>query len=128
MNAGVSKGVISGPEGSQPGLRVWVVHNAYQQRGGEDSVMEAEVALLREHGHHVETWVRHNDEVTHMSRLKLAAQTLWSTETTERVASFVDGFRPDVIHVHNTLPLVSPSVFWAAERAGALAIIAEFTY
>jgi glycosyltransferase involved in cell wall biosynthesis len=118
VNAGVSKGVISGPQASQPGLRVWVVHNAYQQRGGEDSVMEAEVALLREHGHHVETWVRHNDEVTHMSRLKLAAQTLWSTETTERVASFVDGFRPDVIHVHNTLPLVSPSVFWAAERAG----------
>lgn len=118
MNIGVSKGAFKGQAEGQPGLRVWVVHNAYQQRGGEDSVMEAEVALLREHGHHVETWVRHNDDVTHMSRLKLAAQTLWSTETTDRVASFVRDFRPDVIHVHNTLPLISPSVFWAAERAG----------
>jgi glycosyltransferase involved in cell wall biosynthesis len=104
--------------GSQDKLRIWVIHSAYQQRGGEDSVMEAEVALLREHGHQVETWVRHNDDVKNMSRLSLAAQTLWSSGTTGRVASFVREFRPDVIHVHNTLPLVSPSVFWAADRAG----------
>ena len=32
-------------------MRILVVHNAYQQRGGEDSVVAAEVALLRRHGH-----------------------------------------------------------------------------
>lgn len=99
-------------------LRVLIVHNAYQLRGGEDSVVEAESALLREHGHEVSLWTRHNDEVNAMSRLDVARQTLWSQSTWRGVQERVAAFRPDVIHVHNTLPLVSPSVFWAADHAG----------
>lgn len=96
--------------------RVLVVHNAYQQRGGEDSVVESEVALLREHGHEVELFLRHNDDVERLSRLEVALQTLWSAETVRDVQAVLQRFRPDVVHVHNTLPLVSPSVFWAASR------------
>lgn len=99
-------------------LRVLIAHNAYQLRGGEDSVVEAETALLRQHGHEVEAWIRHNDDVRDMSRLSVARQTLWSSETSATLRSRIEAFRPDVIHVHNTLPLISPSVFWAASNAG----------
>jgi len=98
--------------------RVLVVHNAYQQRGGEDSVVESEVALLREHGHEVELFLRHNDDVDRLSKLDVARQTLWSSQTVRDVQATLQRFRPDVVHVHNTLPLVSPSVFWAASRMG----------
>lgn len=97
--------------------RVLLVHNGYQQRGGEDSVVESEMALLRQRGHQVELYQRHNDEVNGMSRPRLLADTLWSRQTMHDIASRVASFRPDVIHVHNTLPLVSPSVFWAANSA-----------
>lgn len=97
--------------------RVLVVHNAYQQRGGEDSVVEAEVALLRRHGHHVHLYQRHNDELSGMSRADLAVQSFWSTQTLRDVAALIAEHRPTVVHVHNTLPLVSPSVYWAAHRA-----------
>ena len=97
-------------------LRVLVVHNAYQLRGGEDSVVDAEVALLRERGHDVALLLRHNDEVNEVSRLSLAAQSIWSRQTVRQITERVNGFRPDVIHVHNSLPLVSPSVFWAAAQ------------
>jgi len=100
------------------GLRIVVAHNAYQHRGGEDSVVEAEVALLRSHGHAVETFFRSNDDVAGMSTLSLARQTLWSGRTSHDVAELVRRFRPDVIHAHNTLPLISPSLYWAAARAG----------
>lgn len=96
--------------------RVLVVHNAYQQRGGEDSVVDSEVALLRAKGHDVEVYIRHNDEVQHASRVNLAWQTVWSPRTGQDLDALVARFRPDVIHVHNTLPLISPSVYWAAER------------
>ena len=99
-------------------LRVLVVHNAYQLRGGEDSVVESELALLRRHGHEVDLLLRHNDDVSGMSSLSVARQTLWSSETLAAIQARIALFRPDVIHVHNTLPLVSPSVFWAADRAG----------
>ena len=98
--------------------RILMVHNAYQHRGGEDTVVESEIALLRAHGHAVETYTRNNDEVTGMSSLVMARQTLWSDRTTREIAALIERFRPDVIHAHNTFPLVSPSLYWAAARAG----------
>ena len=98
--------------------RVLVVHNAYQHRGGEDTVVESEIALLRAHGHDVETYTRDNDDVGGISSLALARQTLWSARTTREFAERVEQFRPDVIHAHNTFPLISPSLEWIAEQAG----------
>jgi glycosyltransferase involved in cell wall biosynthesis len=100
------------------GLRVLLVHNAYQQRGGEDSVVASEAALLQAHGHAVETYLRHNDDVPGVSKVALAAQALWSRQSADAIHQRINDFRPDVVHVHNTLPLISPSVFWAARRAG----------
>ena len=97
--------------------RVLIAHNSYQQRGGEDAVVEAEVALLRMHGHAVETYFRSNDDVARMSALALAQQTLWSSRTTHELVEIIHHFRPDVIHVHNTVPMISPSLYWAAARA-----------
>lgn len=99
-------------------MRILIVHNAYRHRGGEDAVVEAEIALLRAHGHAVETYFRSNDDVSGMSSLALARQTLWSDRTPHDLAQLIRRFQPDVIHVHNTFPLVSPSLYWAAERAG----------
>ena len=41
-------------------LRILIVHNRYQIRGGEESVVDAEVALLRDHGHEVCLYERDN--------------------------------------------------------------------
>lgn len=98
--------------------RVLVVHNAYQQRGGEDTVVESEIALLRSHDHAVETYFRSNDDVAGMSSLALARQTLWSDRTPHDLTEVITRFQPDVIHVHNTFPLISPSLYWTADRAG----------
>ncbi|MFY9509561.1 MAG: glycosyltransferase family 4 protein [Rubrivivax sp.] len=94
------------------------MHNTYQQRGGEDAVVEAEAELLRKHGHAVTLYRRSNDEVAGQSRLSLAAQSLWSTRTRHEIAALLQQQRPSIVHVHNTLPLVSPSVYWAAAHAG----------
>lgn len=98
--------------------RVLVVHNAYQHRGGEDAVVESEIELLRSHGHAVETYFRSNDDVGGMSSLDMARHTLWSPRTQHDLAELIRRFKPDVIHAHNTFPLISPSLYWAAERAG----------
>lgn len=95
-------------------MRILFAHNAYQQRGGEDSVVEAEAELLRSHGHAVEIYTRSNDDVDGMSSLALARQTLWSDRTMRELAQLIQRFQPDVIHAHNTFPLISPSLYWAA--------------
>jgi glycosyltransferase involved in cell wall biosynthesis len=96
--------------------RVLVVHNRYRWRGGEDVVADAELSLLREHGHEVETYCRDNDAIDHMPRVAVAHDTLWSSRTVDDLADRILSFRPDIVHVHNTFPLVSPSLFWVTAR------------
>ena len=97
-------------------MRILVVHNAYRLRGGEDAVVDSEIDLLRSRGNEVEALIRHNDEVNERAPLALAWQTLWSRESAAWVRDAIERFRPDVMHVHNTLPLVSPSIYWAAAQ------------
>lgn len=99
-------------------MRVLFVHNTYQHRGGEDSVVEAEIAMLRQCGHEVIEYRRHNDEIADASRLGLVLNTFWSRRTVSDMATLIADARPDVIHCHNTFPLISPSLYWAADRAG----------
>ena len=100
---------------NQP-MPVLVVHNAYQQRGGEDTVVDAEVALLRAHGHAVTVYRRSNHDIAQMSPATVAMQALWSRRTSQDIAALIHQHRPAVVHVHNSFPLVSPSVYWAAAR------------
>jgi glycosyltransferase involved in cell wall biosynthesis len=97
---------------------VLVAHNAYQQRGGEDSVVEAEIDLLRRCGHDVELLFRHNNELAQIGRIAAAVQTIWSARTVADLASKIAAFKPDLIHAHNTFPLISPSLYAAANGAG----------
>lgn len=99
-------------------MRILIAHNAYQHSGGEDRVVESEIALLRAHGHEVAEYRRHNNEIMGMSKPALAANTLWSRRTVHEADRLIAEFHPDVIHAHNTFPLISPALYWAAERAG----------
>jgi glycosyltransferase involved in cell wall biosynthesis len=97
-------------------MRILFIHNAYQQFGGEDVVVGAEIGLMRAHGHHTELYKRHNDELHHLSPAKAAVSAIWSRRTANELNAACKVFNPDVIHVHNTFPLISPSVYWVASR------------
>ena len=98
--------------------RVLLLHNRYQHRGGEDSVVDSEVELLRERGHDVELMIWDNEEINQISKAQAAVRTIWSSDSTRRVTEAIRQFGPDVVHVHNSFPLASPAVYWAADRAG----------
>jgi glycosyltransferase involved in cell wall biosynthesis len=100
---------------------VVVVHEHYQQFGGEDVAVEADVALLKSHGHRVSLYERSNDEIHEMGplgRVQLAVGTVWSAKSRRELANVLDEHRPDVVHVHNTFPLISPAVYRAATERG----------
>ena len=95
-----------------------VAHNSYQQRGGEDSVVAAEIGLLQGRGHEVELFSRHNDELAQTWKIAAAVQVIWSARTVADLTRRIAAFRPDVIHAHNTFLLISPSLYAAAAHAG----------
>lgn len=95
-------------------LRVLLVHNRYQQPGGEDAVVDDELRMLRAGGVEVELYERHNEQVARLPRARLAAGTVWSRRTTDDLERIAAQFRPDLIHAHNTFPLISPSLYYGA--------------
>lgn len=101
-----------------PRLRILVVHCAYQLQGGEDSVVDAEVTLLKAHGHDVRVLMRRNADIASMPTWRVALDTVWSAESARMLDEITQDWRPDVMHVHNTLLLLSPSIFWSARRLG----------
>ncbi len=94
--------------------KILLVHNYYQQTGGEDLVVADEARLLESRGHEVVRYTVHNDQVSSLSRLTLAQRTIWNQKTFRELRSVIAQHRPHIVHVHNTLPLLSPSVYYAA--------------
>lgn len=101
---------------------ILICHNYYREPGGEDVVFEAEADLLERRGHRVERLVVHNDEIPEklgsVAQAMLAARTIWSRESDQRIRSLLRRTTPDVVHFHNTFPLISPSAYAACRQAG----------
>lgn len=102
-------------------MKILLVYNTYQEPGGELVVFEKERALLRQAGHEVFEYCRHNDEIKQYSaikRLGLIGRTVWASDSHRDFAAVLRDKQPDVVHVHNTFPLISPSIFWACRSQG----------
>jgi glycosyltransferase involved in cell wall biosynthesis len=102
-------------------VRLSVVHNTYQQPGGEDVVFAQERRLLERAGHEVVTYERSNFEVdsyTGLRKLELAKRTIWSSQTKSEFARFLRREKPDLVHVHNTFVMISPAIYSACAEAG----------
>ncbi|MBD1395616.1 glycosyltransferase family 4 protein [Pontibacter sp. JH31] len=98
-------------------MRILSIHNYYKQAGGEDTVFHAEADLLEQHGHQVEKLTFSNKEVNSLTeKLKAALGVMYNPDSARRVEERIKAFQPDVIHVHNFFPLLSPAVFYVAHR------------
>jgi len=109
-------------------VRVLVVHNRYrtEQPSGEDNVVDQEVELLREAGHRVDRFERRSDDIADFSLPRKALVPLgvpWNPAARTALAARLRRERPDIVHVHNTFPLLSASVLDAC-RAAAVPVVA----
>jgi glycosyltransferase involved in cell wall biosynthesis len=99
-------------------MRILLVHNRYQISGGEDTVFAIERAMLEAKGHEISTLEPNNQEITGWSRrLKTGLQAVYSRSAKQRMSAEISKFRPDIVHVHNFFPLLSPSIFSACCEA-----------
>src|SRR5215210_2840109 len=95
-------------------MRVLLLHNRYQQPGGEDQVFTAEGDLLEAYGHEVVRYATHNDRVKSKNPVTLAATTVWNQAVYRELGALIRRKRPQVAHFHNTFPLISPAAYYAA--------------
>ncbi|MFI1715886.1 glycosyltransferase involved in cell wall biosynthesis [Streptomyces sp. PanSC19] len=114
-------------------MHVLVVHNRYSsaQPSGENRVVDEEVALLRAAGHRVDLFERRSDDIAGRSLLGKAAVPLlvpWNPAVRTELAARLRADRPDVVHVHNVFPLLSPAVLAACADAGVPVVATLHNY
>lgn len=101
-------------------MKIVLVHNAYQQPGGEDGVFRRERDLLKSAGHAIVEYERSNHktaEYVYIRQLTLAARAIWASDTRREFRQLLLREKPDIVHVHNTFLMISPSIYWACRDA-----------
>jgi glycosyltransferase involved in cell wall biosynthesis len=97
-------------------MKILLAHNRYRQRGGEDTVYEQERDLLAANGHDVVEYLKDNRDLDGSGQLRTATDAVWSSRAFRELDALLQRTRPDVVHVHNTLPQISPAIYYAAHR------------
>jgi glycosyltransferase involved in cell wall biosynthesis len=101
-------------------MKILLVHNTYQEAGGEDIAFEQERQLLENHGHRTIAYVRSNDEMEQYSafqRITLLKRIISAKDSKNEIRGILRAEKPDLVHVHNTFLMVSPSVYEACREA-----------
>ena len=100
-------------------MRILVAHNRYQFGGGEDVSTREEIKLLRRHGHSVEFLEQDNDDIHGLrGKLMASASVFYSARSRKRIKSIIRDFKPDILHVQNWFPMLSPSIILEADASG----------
>lgn len=100
-------------------MRILQVHNFYRIPGGECSVVRAEQRLLAMHGHEVELFSADSGETvdyTFARKAMALMQIPYSFVEARRLERLVRRLKPDVAHIHNVFPILSPSVYQTLRR------------
>ncbi len=99
-------------------MKVLLLHNRYRVPGGEDAAVQLECSLLRSAGLAVDLLEVNNDGIDSAAqKIKAALLTPYSFPARQLVADRIRDFQPDIVHVHNFFPTLSPSVYDACRSA-----------
>ncbi|HEY0238327.1 MAG TPA: glycosyltransferase family 4 protein [Friedmanniella sp.] len=114
-------------------MKILVLHNRYRPTApsGENVVVDQESAALAARGHEVVLEQRHSDEIASWSgvrRATLPLRVLWSETSRRSLAASLVEHQPDVVHVHNLFPLLTPSVLRACRDAGVPVVASIHNY
>ena len=96
---------------------ILIVHNYYQIPGGEDTVVANEKKMLEKRGHKVILYSRNNAELKQMTKFQklfLPITTVFNPRTYKEIKRLIKSENIEIVHVHNTLNLISPAVYYAA--------------
>lgn len=93
-------------------MKVVQVHNYYRSRAGECVVFEAIVDLLKRHNVEVHTLTKKSQGIDNSFWTKLSAfgSGIYSLSAARDMSKLLQRLNPDVVHIHNLYPLISPSV------------------
>jgi glycosyltransferase involved in cell wall biosynthesis len=111
-------------------MKILFVHNKYKNFSGEEAVLEAQIELLRRNNHIVNTYFRHSEELNMMKdgHIRAFLSGIYNPKSVNELNKIIDEFVPDIVHVHNLYPLISPSVLADIKKKGIPIVMTVHNY
>jgi glycosyltransferase involved in cell wall biosynthesis len=111
-------------------LKILIIHNHYSKFSGEEAVVEAQMKLLEESGHRVITYFRKSAEIENMSlgKIKSFCSALYNPRSLKEIKHLLFVEQPDIVHVHNLFPLISPAILPVIKKAGIPIVMTVHNY
>lgn len=109
---------------------VLIVHNEYGKFSGEEAVVRGLAELLRRKGHTVIEFSRGSAELRtiHLGQLRAFFSGIYNPSSRKAMGRLLAEHQPDIVHVHNVFPLISPSVLPECRRAGVPVVMTVHNY
>ncbi|WP_433230154.1 glycosyltransferase [Micromonospora sp. CA-248260] len=104
-------------------MRIVVAHNRYReaQPSGENTMVDSEIGQLTAAGVEVLPFIRSSDEIPSMpksAKALLPISPIYAPRAQQELSRLLTEHRPDVLHLHNPYPLLSPWVVRTAHKHG----------
>jgi glycosyltransferase involved in cell wall biosynthesis len=111
-------------------VRILIVHSRYRSgpASGENQVVSDEVRLLEEAGHDVAVLDPVSEDERGLQLLRAAKDVVWSSGSARDVRNLLRFHSPDVVHYHNVLTGLSPTVLRAAQKEKIPAVMTLHNY
>ncbi len=105
-------------------MRVLLAHTEYRERGGEDTVVAADEALLRSAGHEVIRFTRTNPTAA-SEAVPTLLRSVWNRRAADDLVREIERTQPDVVHIHNTWFALSAAAIPAAAATSPVVVTAH---
>jgi len=112
-------------------MKILMVHNFYQNMGGEGISFNAEADLLKNKGNIVVRYIRDNNEINNygtLQKIQLIFTTIWSPYTLRDIEFILHKEKPDLVHFQNTFPLISHSALYACKQQNIPVVLSLRNY
>jgi len=93
-------------------MKILLIHNQYGKYSGEEAVVDAQIKLLRKRGVTVKTYFRSSEEIPRMKfgQFRAFFSGFYNHKSISEILKIIIDYKPDLVHVHNLYPLISPAV------------------
>ncbi len=105
-----------------------MAHNRHLIPGGEDQSFAQESQLLMAKGHELKKYLCDNRTIHGSPLWKVGLRSIWSFKDYHEIHQVIRSSHPEILHVQNTFPLMSPAVFHAAKREGVVTVMSLRNY
>ena len=98
-------------------MKILLCHNYYKDRGGEDEVVDFEKELLSKNGYDVMEYFKKSPDIDNrINNFRIFLSMFFSLRTVFELKKIIKKYKPDVAHIHNIFPIISPSMYYILNK------------